>query len=74
MDGAGEPFPAFRTETLDGRAVTDEIFAGKTADDLSLVAPGFFERPNLELKLNAKVTGIDRAARTVALATSGKST
>lgn len=30
VDGAGEPFPAFRTETLDGRAVTDKIFAGKT--------------------------------------------
>ena len=27
--GAGEPFPAFRTETLDGVAVTDKIFAGK---------------------------------------------
>ena len=30
LGGAGEPFPSFRTETLDGRAVTDEIFAGKT--------------------------------------------
>ena len=30
VSGAGEPFPAFRTETLDGRAVTDEIFAEKT--------------------------------------------
>ena len=30
VDGAGQPFPAFRTETLDGRAATDEIFAGKT--------------------------------------------
>lgn len=30
VDGAGEPFPAFRTESLDGRIVTDEIFAGKT--------------------------------------------
>lgn len=30
VDGAGDPFPAFRTESLDGRAVTDEIFAGKT--------------------------------------------
>lgn len=29
VSGAGEPFPAFRTETLDGVAVTDEIFAGK---------------------------------------------
>ena len=30
VDGAGDPFPAFRTESLAGRAVTDEIFAGKT--------------------------------------------
>ena len=30
VDGAGVGFPAFRTESLDGRAVTDEIFAGKT--------------------------------------------
>ena len=30
VDGAGEPFPAFLTETLDGRSVTDETFAGKT--------------------------------------------
>ncbi len=30
LESAGQPFPFFRTETLDGRAVTDEIFAGKT--------------------------------------------
>ena len=30
VDGVGEPFPAFWTETLDGRVVTEEIFAGKT--------------------------------------------
>ena len=30
VDGAGAKFPAFRTESLDGRVVTDEIFAGKT--------------------------------------------
>ena len=30
VEVAGQPFPAFRTETLDGRAATDEIFAGKT--------------------------------------------
>ena len=30
VDGAGQPFPAFRTETLDGRVATDKIFAGKT--------------------------------------------
>lgn len=57
-----EPRPAY------DRVHLSEFFAGKTADDLSLVAPGFFDRPNLELKLNAKVTGIDRMARTVTLA------
>ena len=30
VDGAGVGFPAFRTESLDGRVVTGEIFAGKT--------------------------------------------
>lgn len=57
-----EPRPAY------DRVHLSEFFSGKTADDLSLVAPGFFERPNLELKLNAKVVGIDRTARTVTLA------
>lgn len=30
VEVAGVGFPAFRTESLDGRVVTDEIFAGKT--------------------------------------------
>jgi len=30
VDGAGAKFPAFRTETLEGVAATDEIFTGKT--------------------------------------------
>ncbi|MFC5458369.1 nitrite reductase large subunit NirB [Massilia niabensis] len=57
-----EPRPAY------DRVHLSEFFAGKTADDLSLVAPGFFERTNLDLKLNAKVVAIDRAARSVTLA------
>ena len=57
-----EPRPAY------DRVHLSEFFAGKTADDLSLVAPGFFERANLDLKLNAKVVAIDRMARTVTLA------
>ena len=57
-----EPRPAY------DRVHLSEFFAGKTADELSLVAPGFFERANLDLRLNAKVVAIDRAARTVALA------
>jgi nitrite reductase (NADH) large subunit len=50
------------------RVHLSEFFAGKTADDLSLVAPGFFDRSHLDLRLNAKAQAIDRAARTVALA------
>jgi nitrite reductase (NADH) large subunit len=57
-----EPRPAY------DRVHLSEFFAGKTAEDLSLVAPGFFERTNLELKLNARVVAIDRAGRTVTLA------
>ena len=55
-----EPRPAY------DRVHLSEFFAGKTADELSLVAPGFFEaQGNLLLKLNAKATQIDRAAKTV---------
>ncbi|HEU4371889.1 MAG TPA: nitrite reductase large subunit NirB [Telluria sp.] len=54
-----EPRPAY------DRVHLSEFFAGKSADDLSLVAPGFFDKGNLALKLNAKVTAVDRAAKTV---------
>ena len=55
-----EPRPAY------DRVHLSEFFAGKSADDLSLVAPGFFEsNGNLLLKLNAKAVSIDRAAKTV---------
>jgi nitrite reductase (NADH) large subunit len=57
-----EPRPAY------DRVHLSEFFAGKTAEDLSLVAPGFFERGNLTLRLNAQAVAIDRAARTVCLA------
>ncbi|XYJ09666.1 nitrite reductase large subunit NirB [Telluria sp. B2] len=57
-----EPRPAY------DRVHLSEFFAGKTAEDLSLVAPGFFDRSNLALKLNAKVVSIDRAEHTVTLA------
>jgi nitrite reductase (NADH) large subunit len=57
-----EPRPAY------DRVHLSEFFAGKTAEDLSLVAPGFFERTNLDLKLHAKVVSIDRTERTVTLA------
>jgi nitrite reductase (NADH) large subunit len=57
-----EPRPAY------DRVHLSEFFAGKSADDLSLVAPGFFERDNVTLKLNAKAAAVDRAAKTVTLA------
>jgi nitrite reductase (NADH) large subunit len=57
-----EPRPAY------DRVHLSEFFAGKSAQDLSLVAPGFFEREGLELRLNAKAVAIDRAAKTVTLA------
>jgi nitrite reductase (NADH) large subunit len=47
------------------RVHLSEYFSGKSAEDLSLVAPGFLERDNLVLKLNARATAIDRAAKTV---------
>ena len=52
-----EPRPAY------DRVHLSEFFAGKSAADLSLVAPGFFERDDMVLHLNAKVVGIDRVAR-----------
>ncbi|BCQ25220.1 nitrite reductase large subunit [Caballeronia sp. NK8] len=42
-----------------------EFFSGKSADDLSLVEAGFFERSGYALKLNARAVAIDRTARTV---------
>ncbi len=57
-----EPRPAY------DRVHLSEFFSGKTVEDLSLVAAGFFDRPGLDLKLKAKAVGIDRAAKRVKLA------
>ncbi|MFL6673988.1 MAG: nitrite reductase large subunit NirB [Massilia sp.] len=57
-----EPRPAY------DRVHLSDFFAGKSAHDLSLVAPGFFERAGLELRLNARAVAVDRGARTVMLA------
>ncbi|WP_317203274.1 nitrite reductase large subunit NirB [Janthinobacterium sp.] len=57
-----EPRPAY------DRVHLSEFFAGKSADELSLVPPGFFERGNVLLKLNAKAGAIDRVAKTVTVA------
>jgi nitrite reductase (NADH) large subunit len=54
-----EPRPAY------DRVHLSEYFSGKTAEDLSLVPPGFFDRGNLVLKLNARAAAIDRKAKTV---------
>ncbi|WP_246791898.1 nitrite reductase large subunit NirB [Burkholderia perseverans] len=51
------------------RVHLSEFFAGKTAEDLSLVAPGFFEsHPDFRLRLGTAAASVDRAARTVTLA------
>ncbi|MBB3119765.1 nitrite reductase large subunit NirB [Pseudoduganella violacea] len=54
-----EPRPAY------DRVHLSEFFAGKSAEDLSLVKPGFFERADMVLKLNARAVAVDREARTV---------
>jgi nitrite reductase (NADH) large subunit len=57
-----EPRPAY------DRVHLSEFFSGKTADDLSLVSPGFFDRDNILLKLNSRATAIDRSSKTVTAA------
>ena len=50
------------------RVHLSEFFAGKTADDLSLVEPGFFERSGFTLRLTARAVAIERRDRTVTTA------
>lgn len=54
------------------RAAYDRVhlsafFSGSSADDLSLVEPGFYSREGIELRLNAKAVAVDRAKREVTL-------
>jgi nitrite reductase (NADH) large subunit len=49
------------------RVHLSEFFAGRGAETLSLVAPGFFARDDMRLLLDTRACAIDRAARTVAL-------
>lgn len=56
-----EPRPAY------DRVHLSEFFAGKSAQDLSLVEPGFFERTGFSLRLAARAAQIDRDAHTVTL-------
>jgi len=57
-----EPRPAY------DRVHLSEFFAGKSADDLSLVEPGFFERTGFSLRLAAKAAAVDRIHHTVTTA------
>lgn len=54
-----EPRPAY------DRVHLSEFFSGKTAQDLSLVEDGFFERTGFTLRLASRAAGIDRRIRTV---------
>ncbi|GAA4028663.1 nitrite reductase large subunit NirB [Actimicrobium antarcticum] len=47
------------------RVHLSEFFSGKSADDLSLVPPGFFDRANVLLQLNTRAVSIDRRAKSV---------
>ncbi len=59
-----EPRPAY------DRVHLSEFFAGKSAEDLSLVPAGFFEQHrNMLLRLNAKAVAIDPIAKTVTAST-----
>lgn len=71
----GGPPGALRVTVLceEPRAAYDrvhlsEFFAGKSAADLSLVPEGFFERGDMLLKLNARAIAINRAQKSVTLA------
>ena len=67
VEVAGQPFPAFRTETLDGRAATDEIFAGKTtAVCVWTVRDANMSRAALQ-KLSAIAAGFPQPAQFVGL-------
>lgn len=57
-----EPRPAYDRVHLSG------FFSGKSAQDLSLVPDGFFERAHRVLKLDTRAAQIDRTARTVTTA------
>ncbi|SFF24257.1 assimilatory nitrite reductase (NAD(P)H) large subunit precursor [Fontimonas thermophila] len=57
-----EPRPAY------DRVQLSSFFSGKSAADLSLVAPGFFERSGITLRLNTRASAIDRARRQVTTA------
>ncbi len=53
------------------RVHLSEFFAGKSADDLSLVAPGFFEQAGITVRLATRAVGIDRAIKRVTTSDGG---
>ena len=57
-----EPRPAY------DRVHLSSFFSGTTADELSLVEPGFFERTGFTLRLAAKAVSIERRNNTVTTA------
>ncbi|CAN5250713.1 nitrite reductase large subunit NirB [soil metagenome] len=57
-----EPRPAY------DRVHLSSFFSGTTADELSLVEPGFFERTGFTLRLAAKAVAIERRNNTVTTA------
>ncbi|TBO34166.1 nitrite reductase large subunit [Aquabacterium lacunae] len=57
-----EPRPAY------DRVHLSEYFSGKTAEDLSLVETGFFERTGFSLRLTARAATIERRHKTVTTA------
>ena len=54
-----EPRPAY------DRVHLSEFFSGKTAEELSVVEPGFFERSGFTLRLAARAASIERRNHTV---------
>jgi nitrite reductase (NADH) large subunit len=54
-----EPRVAYDRVNLSG------FFAGKSADELSLVEPGFYQDRNVQVHVGDKAVGIDRANKTV---------
>jgi len=57
-----DPRPAY------DRVHLSEYFAGKSADDLSLVPPGFFEQTGFTLRLAARAVAVERRRNTVTTA------
>ena len=47
------------------RVYLSSYFSGKTAEDLSLVKPGFYEENQIQVFLNDKAVAVDRVAKTV---------